>query len=58
MKINKDLEYIKNFSAIKITDICRKLKVNRQNVLNGRASKDNIKLVRKEIEKEIDKINL
>ena len=33
---NEDLEYIKKFSSISITDVCKKLGVNRGNLLNGR----------------------
>lgn len=35
------LKKIKEFSKISITSICKKLKVNRSNLLNNRTSKEN-----------------
>lgn len=52
----EDLEFIKNFSKINIKEICENKKIDRSNVLNGRASKKNIKSVRKGIENEIAKL--
>lgn len=49
----EDLEYIKNFSKISITDACKKNKINRSNVLNGKASKNKIKKVRKQLENDV-----
>ena len=54
----KDIEYIKKFSKITITGICRKLNVNRTNLLTERTTKDNTKKVREEIESEIAKLYL
>lgn len=48
-----DLEYIKTFSKINITNVCKKAKVNRSNVLNGKASNKAVKKLRKQIENEI-----
>ena len=48
-----DLEFIKGFSKISVTAICKKLKINRGNLLNNRTTKENEKRVRTEIEKEI-----
>lgn len=36
-----DLEFIKNFSKITITDTCRQLNINKGNLYNGKASKKN-----------------
>lgn len=52
----KDLDYIKKFSKISITKACKKVKVNRQNVLNNKANKDKIKKVREELESEVAKL--
>lgn len=52
----KDIEYIKNFSKINISKICRKLYINRSNLLNGHTTSDNIKRVREEIESEVAKL--
>lgn len=52
-----DLEYIKSVSTnINISKICRKLKIDRANLVSGRTSKENIKKVRKEIESELAKL--
>lgn len=51
-----DLEYIKNFSKINISKACKKLKINRANLLNGRTTKENIKKVRRELESEYAKL--
>ena len=54
----KDIDYIKKFSKITITGICRKLNVNRANLLTERTTKENTKKVREEIESEIAKLYL
>ena len=36
-----DLEFIKSFSKITITDTCKELGVNRENLYNGKAGKKN-----------------
>lgn len=43
------LEFIKKFSKINITDICRYLKIDRSNLLRGLSSKENEKKVKNEI---------
>lgn len=53
-----DIDYIKNFSKITITRACKKSKVNRANVINGRASKKSISKVRKQIESDIARLYL
>lgn len=45
----KDLKFIREFSKISISQICRDLKINRPNVLNGNTTKKNIKKVKEEI---------
>ena len=52
----KDLNFIREFSKISISQICRDLNVNRPNILNGRASQEAIHNVKKEILKKISKI--
>lgn len=56
MKNLQNYNFIKKFASIKVTSICKKLNINRQNVLNGRASDSKMQKVRDEIEKEIDKL--
>lgn len=58
MKTDEDLEFIKAFSKISVQDICKKKNINRSNLLNGRASKINSKIVRKGIESEVAKLYL
>ena len=57
-KSDEDLEFIKAFSKISVTDICKKKKVNRGNLLNGLSTKENSKKVRKGIESEVAKLYL
>jgi len=57
MSKEKDLEFIKKYSKISITAICKKIGVNRGNVWTGRASADTIRKVREAINSEIDSIN-
>ena len=45
----KDLKFIREFSKISISQICRDLKINRPNVLNGNTTEKNIKKVKEEI---------
>lgn len=51
-----NLEYIKKFSKINITKTCKKLRVDRSNLLSGRTTKENIKKVREELESEVAKL--
>ena len=51
-----DLEYIKKFSKINITKACKKVKVNRANLLNNKTTKENIKKVRQELENQVAKL--
>ena len=58
MQDDENLEYIKNFSKISITDVCKKEKVSRSNLLTGKCkdSKEKTKRVKKRIESEIAKL--
>lgn len=53
-----DLEFIKNFSKIRISNICKKLKVQKNNVYSGKTTKENLHKLRKEIEKEYTRLCL
>lgn len=53
---DKDLEYIKQFSKIFVSRICRENNVNYQNLMNGRSTKENSKKIRKAIESELVKV--
>lgn len=53
-----DLTYIKKFSKITITDVCKKAKVNKSNLFNGKASKKNVKKVKKQIESDVARLYL
>lgn len=52
----QDLEFIKKFSKITITGVCKKAKVDRAGLLSNRIKEDKIKKVREEIENEIAKL--
>lgn len=52
----EDLEYIKKFSKINITRACKKVKVNRANLLNNKTTKENVKKVREELEHQVAKL--
>jgi len=54
----KNYKYIKNFSKIKVTRICKKLKISRQNVLNNKTTTENIIKVKEEIENELARLYL
>ena len=49
---DKDLEFIKQFSKISISRLCRENKINRSNLLCGRSTKKNSKKIKKAIMKE------
>lgn len=52
----KDIDFIKKFSKISIAGICRKNKINRQNLLNNKSTPKNAKIIREDIESEIAKL--
>lgn len=56
MSKENDLKYIKDFSKITITGVCKELNVNRSNVLNGRASSEAVEAVRKRIEEKLKEL--
>jgi hypothetical protein len=58
MSVNKEknLKYIKEFSKIKITTICKELGINKSNVWAGNASEEAIKKVREELERRINEL--
>ena len=51
-----DLDYIKGFSSINISKVCRKLNIDRANLLNGKLNSKKEKLVREELESEYAKL--
>lgn len=48
-----DLEFIKKFSKIRISDICKNLKIQKNNVYTGKTKKENLIKVKNEIYKEL-----
>lgn len=56
MEKEQDLKFIKQFSKIKIADICKKLKIDSANLWSGRTSKENVSKVKNELIKEINKL--
>lgn len=55
--INNNLAYIKKFNKITISSICKELNINRQNVMNGTASTENIKKVREAIQEKLNELH-
>lgn len=53
-----NLEFIRNFNKITLTAICKKLNLQRTNIVMGKAPEEKIKLVREEIESELAKLYL
>lgn len=53
IEVNEDLLYIKNFSKIKVENACKRLGIDKSNIWSGKASKANIKRVRRLIESDI-----
>lgn len=51
-----DLEFIKSFCKIHITDICKKLKIDKSNLYKRKISKENMHKVRLELEKQIEEL--
>lgn len=49
----EDLEFIKKFSKITISKICKELKINSSNLYSGKVSQEKLKLVRKRIESKV-----
>lgn len=53
MKKKKDFDWIRGFSKISVSAVCKDLKLNKANVLMGTASDKNISLVKKTIEERL-----
>lgn len=56
MNKEKDLQFIKDFSKINVSQICKDLNIDRSNVLRGRASEEKTKLVKDEILKRLENL--
>lgn len=54
----EDYKFIKNFTEITISKICQRLNIPRTSLITGSTSDENIRRVRKEIEKEYAKLYL
>lgn len=54
---NKDWDWIKKFSKIKVAIICDELGISKNNVLNGRASQENNELVKKAIQERLRELD-
>lgn len=50
MEKEKDIEFIKKFSSIKLLDILKKYNIDSSNFYHGKVSCEKVKLVRKEID--------
>lgn len=55
-KENKNYIYIRNFNKIKLSEICKKLKLSRSSVSQGSAKIEDFQKVKEEIESEIAKL--
>ena len=55
---NSEYKYIRGFSSISISGICKKLKINRSSLISGKTKTKNYTLVKREIEREIAKLYL
>lgn len=58
MEVNKkiDLDFIKSFSRITITHICKDLKVDRTNLMKGNSSSETTRKIRNELEKRLNEL--
>lgn len=54
---DKYLYYILQFSKISISSICKELNINRENILNGKASEETTKKLYDELRKRLTKLN-
>lgn len=52
----EDLEYIKKFQKITLKGLCERKKIDRSNLIKGRTTRKNIRIIREEIESEIAKL--
>lgn len=51
-----NLDYIKKFSKITITEACKKCKVSRGNIYNGNVKEEDLKRVKEYLESEVAKL--
>lgn len=58
IKNKEDFKFIRGFSKITLTNIANKLNITRQAISSGETTDENLRKVRKEIEKEIAKLYL
>ena len=56
MEKEKDINFIKNFSSIKLSEILKKNKIDPSNFYKGRISEEKTKLIKDELDRNI--INL
>lgn len=54
MNKEKHLQDIKNITAIKVKDICKKLSIDEKNMYNMKTSEANIKLVKDTLIQELE----
>ena len=52
----KYLDFIFSFSKINISSICKKLGINRSNILNGKSSEETTRLLYDELIKELNEL--
>ncbi len=55
---DKYLKYIRQFSQINISKLCKELKIDRQNILNGKASEETTKKLYDELISRLDKLKI
>lgn len=51
------LQYIKDFSKISISNLCKELGINRENILKGKASEETTKKLYDEIKRQLKLID-
>ena len=49
----RDLKFIKDFSSIKLSDILKQYKIDPSNFYKGKLSREKVKLIKDQIDKEI-----
>ena len=52
-KKDKYFEFINNFNKIKLTSICKELKISVQNVRTNKTKEENLKKIKEEIENQL-----
>ena len=55
---DKYLKYINQFSKINISSICKELNIDRQNILNGKASEETTKKLYDELVKRLGELKI